>query len=450
MKRTRALTDKGGQEKKVIRDEKARRQKIIDDGSKKEMEKWLNRNETRERGGDNELDLNIQGYFNDDDVEERSGDSDMDIEIFDDYEEERSGDSDIGIEMIDDYEDDMEDLIAEFGPDDHAEVVLGTVIANPLVSTSVSDDSDSDQEFGLGQLRLEDDDDGPGESELFAGIVEDPERAAPAEEIVIDSQFPPTSDKGCYEDDLTKPLSDPQRRHIIQIGPHQPADSDEKLKPHFWKGKKQRKWLCFSSRMKKAYCEHCWLFGTDKGVWDWRDCQLKPKQGWKQQLEDHEKTKAHKAAAKVRISFCAEKTVSIDDALKKGAEEERKKTVRDLTKITRTLLFMSTSDMPLRGHREEIGDGVCKGGNFLKIIHLMSFLDQNIKDLINRPKGATRYLSPTIQNEILMMLSHECKESLLAQIRISPYYSIMLDSTMDLAKVRSHKKLDFRRRTSDK
>ena len=96
MKRTRALTDKGGQENKVIRDEKARRQKIIDDGSKKEMAKWLNRNETRERERDNELDLNIQGYFNDDD------------------EEERSGDSDIGIEMLDDYEDDiMEDLIAD-------------------------------------------------------------------------------------------------------------------------------------------------------------------------------------------------------------------------------------------------------------------------------------------------------------------------------------------------
>ena len=106
-----------------------------------------------------------------------------------------------------------------------------------------------------------------------------------------------------------------------------------------------------------------------------------------------------------------------------------------LTKITRVLLHMSVLDIPLRGHTEKIGEGVCEGGNFLGFMNLIKHSDADIAGLIKTPKGATRYMSPTVQNQLIHACAVKTKSILLEKIRSCPYFSLIMDTTQDLSKV---------------
>lgn len=106
-----------------------------------------------------------------------------------------------------------------------------------------------------------------------------------------------------------------------------------------------------------------------------------------------------------------------------------------LTKITRVLLHMSVMDVPLRGHREKIGEGICEGGNFLGFMNLLKHSDPEIAELIRTKKGATRYMSPTVQNQLIHACASKTKAVLLERIQSCAYFSLIMDTTQDLSKV---------------
>lgn len=49
--------------------------------------------------------------------------------------------------------------------------------------------------------------------------------------------------------------------------------------------------------------------------------------------------------------------------------------------------------------------------------------------------GSTRYLSATIQNEMIECLGTKLENHLLDQIRASPFFTIIMDTTQDISKV---------------
>lgn len=49
--------------------------------------------------------------------------------------------------------------------------------------------------------------------------------------------------------------------------------------------------------------------------------------------------------------------------------------------------------------------------------------------------GSTRYLSATIQNEMIENLETKLETHLLEQIRASPFFAIIMDTTQDISKV---------------
>lgn len=49
--------------------------------------------------------------------------------------------------------------------------------------------------------------------------------------------------------------------------------------------------------------------------------------------------------------------------------------------------------------------------------------------------GSTRYLSATIQNEMMECLGTKFESDLLDRIRASPFFAIILDTTQDISKV---------------
>ena len=58
--------------------------------------------------------------------------------------------------------------------------------------------------------------------------------------------------------------------------------------------------------------------------------------------------------------------------------------------------------------------------------------DPFLKELIEKPSGATKYLSPSIQNEIVLMLSDATRNSLVNAIKDVPWYSVIVDTTSDI------------------
>ena len=58
-----------------------------------------------------------------------------------------------------------------------------------------------------------------------------------------------------------------------------------------------------------------------------------------------------------------------------------------------------------------------------------------LKELIEKPSGATKYLSPSIQNEIVLMLSDATRNSLVNAIKDVPWYSVIVDTTSDICRI---------------
>lgn len=71
----------------------------------------------------------------------------------------------------------------------------------------------------------------------------------------------------------------------------------------------------------------------------------------------------------------------------------------------------------------------------MAIIHLLSRYDDVLKKLLELPKGSTKYLSPTIQNEFIQMLATEVENKIFEDIRAAPFYTIILDTTQDICKI---------------
>uniref|UniRef100_H3A841 DUF4371 domain-containing protein n=1 Tax=Latimeria chalumnae TaxID=7897 RepID=H3A841_LATCH len=96
-------------------------------------------------------------------------------------------------------------------------------------------------------------------------------------------------------------------------------------------------------------------------------------------------------------------------------------------------LTLAMSNLAFRGHRGIIGEGNI--GNFLSIVELLAKYDPLLEELIRKPKGLTMYLSPKIQNKIIQLLSDQVTESIVNDIKNTPFYSVILDTTQDLSKV---------------
>ena len=239
-----------------------------------------------------------------------------------------------------------------------------------------------------------------------------------------------SSDKANFPTILTAA----DRRAVLSMEPCQPPELQQYYTLKQSNGiELKRSWLCFSPKLKQAYCVNCWLFARIKTPWA-TGVSPQKREGWLRRIEEHEKSSCHKEAQRSRLQFSKS---PIDGAIQQAIEDEENKCAAIVSRVIDVLLACADMNIGLRGHREKIGDGQCEGGNFLAMIKLLSQYDPLLKEIINSPKNSQRYLSPTIQNELLGILGEECRRSLVTKILKSPYFSLLLDSTQDITKVTS-------------
>ncbi|GBP10557.1 52 kDa repressor of the inhibitor of the protein kinase [Eumeta japonica] len=98
------------------------------------------------------------------------------------------------------------------------------------------------------------------------------------------------------------------------------------------------------------------------------------------------------------------------------------------------ILTLAKTSLALRGHREDLSQEGYHG-NFLSFVELVAQYDHILWQVLDMPKGSTRYLSATIQNEMIESLGTKLETHLLEQIRASPFFAIIMDTTQDISKV---------------
>ena len=126
---------------------------------------------------------------------------------------------------------------------------------------------------------------------------------------------------------------------------------------------------------------------------------------------------------------------TIDNNMQKHIDEERKKWKAILETVVDVILFLSKQNLPFRGHREAFDSS--NQGNFLETVKFQAkyspVLSKHLSDIRISIKMTTTYLFPTIQNELVLLLSNKVKNIILQDVREAKYFAIMCDSTPDIS-----------------
>jgi len=266
-------------------------------------------------------------------------------------------------------------------------------------------------------------------------IIEPPS-PKPKSEFDPSAEFP--TDRGLFEDTIE---DCDLKELILKHGPCKPQESPDFNQKHYYcytKGnlKLPRLWLCFSPTLKKPYCESCWLFAdrSDPNLqWSWINGVSGLKEYYGQKIKLHEKCNTHLSAMVVYNQW--KKGNRVDKNAEHEIRKEENFWYQVIHRIISIILTLACANLALRGHVEMVAEGICEGGNFLAIVNLMARYDHTLKDLIQLPAHTTKYLSPTVQNEVIQLLGTTVKSSLVKQIRNAPFFSIILDTTSDITRM---------------
>lgn len=210
----------------------------------------------------------------------------------------------------------------------------------------------------------------------------------------------------------------------------------------------RRTWMAYSTKNHTLYCFCCRLFATNEslnnpntskfvtGFQAW--WKLNPK------VRNHETSDQHDSCYKkwktLQLNLNANKT--IDTANQAAAETEKRKWRDILKRLLDVTLFLAGQNLPFRGHRENVLSE--NRGNFLELIELLSKYDPVLREHLtklelskqsNSHKVLTSYLSPTTQNEFILLLGGMVKEKILNDFKKAKYFSIMFDSTPDASHI---------------
>lgn len=96
------------------------------------------------------------------------------------------------------------------------------------------------------------------------------------------------------------------------------------------------------------------------------------------------------------------------------------------------ILYCSQQGITLRGHDE--GTDAQNPGNFKALMILMSRHCQEVRHRFQHYSKSASWLSPTLQNEIVVFLANEVKAFIKEKIHAAKYFTVMADETKDISK----------------
>jgi len=194
-------------------------------------------------------------------------------------------------------------------------------------------------------------------------------------------------------------------------------------------------WLVYSHSTGRVFCGPCKLYAgatstaalSSTGFNDWKNSSY---------IVNHEGSKEHRECL---ISFLNRSRDSnrIDTNLSILRKKETQYWRNVLQRVVEVIKFLTSRGLPFRGENETFGSN--RNGNFLGCIELLGKFDPFIADHVarygNKGKGVPSYLSSTTVDEFISVISEKVIANIVADIKKSKYFSIIVDSTPDIANV---------------
>jgi hypothetical protein len=164
-------------------------------------------------------------------------------------------------------------------------------------------------------------------------------------------------------------------------------------------------------RMSEKHADQAFI---TRGYHNWKDAVVA--------FRKHEESKCHKEATDVMLTIPSQHQ-DCGVMLSNGLAREKTINRQMLHKIISSIRYLARQGLALRGHGND------DDGNFTQLLQLRAIDDPSIFDWLK--KKSSKYISPEIQNELLMVMSHEILRTLAKDIQQSLFYTIMVDEATD-------------------
>lgn len=193
-----------------------------------------------------------------------------------------------------------------------------------------------------------------------------------------------------------------------------------------------RQWLLYSPSSGCIFCFACKLFSSKHnafvhGFSDWKHSE---------RIGEHERSEEHRACM-LALHSRSKNTGRVDSDLVKQIDAERQYWREVLKRVVAVIQFLGERGLAFRGDDERLGSP--HNGNFLGIVELLAKFDPFLADHLQRfggkGKGSVSYLSSTICEEFIHLMGERTKEAIISEIKEAKYFSVIVDSTPDLAHV---------------
>nr|XP_033475584.1 zinc finger MYM-type protein 1-like [Epinephelus lanceolatus] len=159
---------------------------------------------------------------------------------------------------------------------------------------------------------------------------------------------------------------------------------------------------------------------------------------WKhpERISDHEKSAEHRQNM-LSLLHRSNYTCRVDASLARQCEAEQQYWKEVLRRVVAVIKFMGARGLPFRGDNELLGSA--HNGNYLGLLELIAEFDPFLKEHIekhgNKGRDKPSYLSSTVCEEFISLMGDKTKKVIAEEIRHAKYFSVIIDSSPDLAHV---------------
>lgn len=199
-------------------------------------------------------------------------------------------------------------------------------------------------------------------------------------------------------------------------------------------------WLVFSPAKKGGFCKYCFFFasiakGFLRTLVKTPFLNFKFAKGKKDGvLTLHDAADYHRQAvtqAKLFLAAYSRPERRIENQLDQQKQQQYDMNKALLSCLIDAVRLCGTQNMALRGHRDDSTAATdANQGNFLAILNFVASYNPLLKEHLDRSKA--KYISKTIQNEIILATGKLLQERILEPLKESRFYSIIADEVTDV------------------
>lgn len=223
---------------------------------------------------------------------------------------------------------------------------------------------------------------------------------------------------------------------------------EKKLKLRFqYQWLYQFDWLVYSEKDRGAYCKYCVAFAETGGVGNQPLGHLvKVKfDNWKKAKEwfkVHGECKYHVNSVSQALDFLkfmSDRSRSVINIIDKDRKMQVQKNRNNLQPIIEAIILCGRQEIALRGHRDfgkivlENTDAAENQGNFRAILKYRAAGDDNLRSVLEGPGERNKYISPTIQNEVIDICNLILLKKVVSEINCAKCFTVLADETTDIS-----------------